>query len=51
MPGGGEPVSYVKNIQRYYDILKWKNAEIERVVQQKSQGKNKVLPIINSPVL
>ncbi|MFB3100328.1 MAG: membrane-bound lytic murein transglycosylase MltF [Gammaproteobacteria bacterium] len=48
---GGEPVSYVKNIQRYYDILKWKNAEIERVVQQKSQGKNKVLPIINSPVL
>ncbi len=52
---GGEPVSYVKNIRRYYDILKWKNAEIERVVQQHSQenskGKNKILPIINSPVL
>ena len=48
---GGEPVSYVKNIQRYYDILKWKNAENERVVQQNSKGKNKILPTINSPVL
>ena len=52
---GAEPVIYVRNIQRYYDILKWKNAEIERVVQQHSQdnneGKNKVLSIINSPVL
>lgn len=52
---GGEPVIYVKNIRRYYDILKWKNAEIERVVQQYNQennkGKNKIWPIIDSPVL
>ncbi len=52
---GSEPVSYVKNIRRYYDILKWKNAEIERVVQQhkqeNSKRKNIVLPVINSPVL
>jgi len=52
---GSEPVIYVKNIRRYYDILKWKDAEIKRVVQQHSQenkeGKNKILPIISSPVL
>ena len=48
---GSEPVSYVKNIRRYYDILKWKNAEIEKVVQLNSEEKKIVLPIINSPVL
>jgi len=52
---GAEPVTYVKNIRRYYDILKWKDAEIKRVVQQNSQenseGESKESPIINSPVL
>jgi membrane-bound lytic murein transglycosylase F len=52
---GSEPVTYVKNIRRYYDILKWKDAEIKRVVLQQSlensEEKNEVLPIINSPVL
>jgi membrane-bound lytic murein transglycosylase F len=52
---GSEPVTYVKNIRRYYDILKWKDAEIKRVVLQQSlensEEKNKVLPIINSPAL
>ena len=35
---GTETVKYVKNIRRYYDILKWKNAV-------------RVVPAINSPVL
>jgi len=52
---GSEPVVYVKNIRRYYDILKWKDAEIKRVVLQQrlenKEEKNEVLPIINSPVL
>jgi membrane-bound lytic murein transglycosylase F len=52
---GAEPVIYVKNIRRYYDILKWKDAEIKRVIEQHSQenskGKSKESPIINSPVL
>jgi hypothetical protein len=45
----------VEKIRRYYNILKWKDAEIKRVVQQQSlennEGESKVLSIINSPVL
>lgn len=48
---GAEPVIYVKNIRRYYDILKWKNAEIERLIKQADKGESEILPIINSPVL
>jgi len=48
---GTEPVKFVKNIQRYHDILKWKNAEIEKTAQQSRDRKNRVVPIINSPVL
>ena len=48
---GAEPVKFVKNIRRYYDILKWKNAEIEKIAQQNKDRKNRVVPIINSPVL
>jgi len=48
---GAEPVKFVKNIRRYYDILKWKNAEIEKIAQQNRDRKNRVVPIINSPVL
>ncbi len=48
---GAEPVTYVKNIRRYYDILKWKNAEIERLIKQADKGESEILPIINSPVL
>jgi membrane-bound lytic murein transglycosylase F len=52
---GSEPVIYVKNIRRYYDILKWKDAEIKRVVlqqrQENNEEKNEALPIINSPAL
>jgi len=52
---GDEPVIYVEKIRRYYNILKWKDAEIKRVVQQQTlennEGESKVLSIINSPVL
>ena len=48
---GAEPVKFVKNIRRYYDILKWKNAEIEKIAQQNRDRKNRAVPIINSPVL
>ncbi len=52
---GGEPVTYVENIRRYYDILKWKNVETKRIDEQHNwengEGKNKVSPTINSPVL
>ncbi len=48
---GKEPVNYVRNIQRYYNILKWKNAEAKRVVRQKKIIENKVLPIIKSLAL
>jgi membrane-bound lytic murein transglycosylase F len=52
---GSEPVIYVKNIRRYYDILKWKDAEIKRVDlqqrQENNEEKNEALPIINSPAL
>ena len=46
---GTEPVIYVKNIRRYYDILKWKNSEIERAKQHEEKIRN--FPIINSAVL
>lgn len=45
---GGEPVHFVRNIQRYYDILKWKNAEIEKDSAQQRKRRNKKMPIINS---
>jgi peptidoglycan lytic transglycosylase F len=48
---GAEPVIYVKNIQRYYDILKWKNAEIEKIALRNSEKKIRVVPMLNSPVL
>lgn len=47
---GHEPVKFVKNIRRYYSILKWKNAEIEKTAQQRGDQKSRVVPVINSPV-
>ena len=47
---GHEPVKFVKNIRRYYNILKWKNAEIEKTAQQSSDQKSRVVPMINSRV-
>ncbi len=31
---GAEPVRYVKNIQRYYAILKWKHSEAEKITRR-----------------
>jgi len=47
---GHEPVKFVKNIRRYYNILKWKNAEIEKIAQKSNDRKSRVVPMINSPV-
>lgn len=47
---GHEPVKFVKNIRRYYNILKWKNAEIEKISQQNRNQNSSVLPTINSSV-
>ncbi|MEE9160959.1 MAG: membrane-bound lytic murein transglycosylase MltF [Gammaproteobacteria bacterium] len=47
---GHEPVKFVKNTRRYYNILKWKNAEIEKTTQQSGDQKSRVVPIINSAV-
>jgi len=48
---GAEPVKFVKNIRRYRDILKWKNAEIEKTSQQNRDRKTRTVPIINSRAL
>ena len=48
---GAEPVKFVKNIRRYRDILKWKNAEIEKTSQQQRDRKTRAVPIINSRAL
>jgi len=45
---GGEPVKFVKNIRRYRDILKWKNAEFEKAAQQRRDRKTMAVPVINS---
>ncbi len=45
---GGEPVHFVRNIQRYYDILKWKNADMEKTAERNRKRKNKKVPIVNS---
>ncbi len=47
---GHEPVKFVKNTRRYYNILKWKNAEIEKTTQQSGDQKSRVVPMINSAV-
>ena len=47
---GHEPVKFVNNIRRYYNILKWKNAEIERIPQRSNDQKNRMVPKIDSPV-
>lgn len=47
---GYEPVKFVSNIRRYYNILKWKNAETERVAQRNNDQKNRMVPMIDSPV-
>lgn len=48
---GHEPVKFVKNVRRYYNILKWKNAEIEKTAQQNDDQKIRVIPIIKSRAL
>ncbi len=45
---GHEPVKFVQNIRRYYSILKWKNAEIEKQSQQNGNRNSGVVPSINS---
>ena len=46
---GAEPVRYVKNIQHYYDILKWESSGTHRIKHAKKPRHQ--IPVITPPAL